>query len=182
MTGSAVDGEMAGWYSNLYISNVCIIKSPLFGRRTAQLDIRPFDYKTSARFVPDYSSEDKAIIYGITGGVAKYLSLIDKNSPVDDNIIRLYFSEYGYLYEEPLNLLRQEFRNIALYNSVIEAVAEGKAQMNEIADPTGCSTAQLSQALDKLIGVRIIKKDIPLLNEKNRRYSQYIVEDGMFRF
>lgn len=157
-------------------------KSPLFGRRTSQLDIKPFDYKASAHFVPDYSPENKAIIYGITGGIAKYLSLIDINLSEVDNIIRLYFSEDGYLYEEPMNLLRQEFRNIALYNSIIEAVATGKARMNEIADATGFSTSQLSQALDRLIGVRILKKDIPLLNEKNKRYSQYIVEDGMFRF
>ncbi|MCD8121819.1 MAG: hypothetical protein LUE65_06190 [Clostridiales bacterium] len=52
-------------------------KSPLFGRRDSQIKLEPFDYKTAALFVPDYSFEDKAICYGVTGGVAKYLAMMD---------------------------------------------------------------------------------------------------------
>ena len=47
-------------------------KSPLFGRRDSQIKLEPFNYLDSAKFVPDYSNEDKAICYGITGGIAKY--------------------------------------------------------------------------------------------------------------
>ena len=36
-------------------------KSPLYGRRTGQMDLLPFDYLTSARFVPDYTEEEKAV-------------------------------------------------------------------------------------------------------------------------
>lgn len=157
-------------------------KSPLYGRRTAQMDVRPFDYKTSALFVPDYSAEDKAIMYGITGGTAKYLSVMDPSISLEENIKRQFFRDDGYLYEEPQNLLRQEFRNIALYNSIIEAVAQGAVQMNEIAAKTGLDTSAVSQAAAKLISVRILKKDIPILNEKNKRYAQYVIRDGMFRF
>ena len=52
-------------------------KSPLFGRRTNQIFLKPFDYLDSAEFVPSYSCEEKAIVYGVTGGVAKYLTLFD---------------------------------------------------------------------------------------------------------
>lgn len=38
-------------------------KSPLFGRRTNQIFLRPFDYLESAEFVPKYSAEDKAVVY-----------------------------------------------------------------------------------------------------------------------
>ena len=157
-------------------------KSPLYGRRTSQMDVRPFDYKISSEFVPDYTFEEKAVVYGITGGVAKYLALFDPEKNLDDNIKRLFFSESGYLFEEPKNLLRQEFRDITLYNTVIEAIAGGANKMNEISGKTGISTSGLSQALNKLIKVRIIKKFIPILNEKNKRYGGYVVSDGMFRF
>ena len=157
-------------------------KSPLYGRRTMQMDIRPFDYKTSALFVPDYSAEDKAVMYGITGGIPKYLSVMDPSIPLGDNIKRQFFRDDGYLYEEPQNLLRQEFRNIALYNSIIEAVAHGAVQMNEIAARTVLDTSAIAQAAAKLISVRILKKDTPILNEKNKRYTQYVIRDGMFRF
>lgn len=44
-------------------------KSPLYGRRTAQFRLEPMDYYESSLFVPGYTPEEKAITYGITGGI-----------------------------------------------------------------------------------------------------------------
>ncbi|WP_225969638.1 hypothetical protein [Treponema pedis] len=66
----------------------------------------------SAQFVPEYSYEDKTICYGITGGGAKYLSMIDPEKSLDENIVRLFFRTAGYLYDETGNLLTQEFSDI----------------------------------------------------------------------
>ena len=84
-------------------------KSPLFGRRDSQIKLEAFNYLDAAKFVPNYSNEDKAICYGITGGVAKYLSMIDPKKSMDENIVRLFFRTDGYLYDETRNLLTQEF-------------------------------------------------------------------------
>lgn len=70
-------------------------KSPLFGRRNAQVRLDAFSYREAALFVPRYSLEEKAICYGITGGVAKYLSLLDDGISLDDNIKRLFFQTDG---------------------------------------------------------------------------------------
>lgn len=86
-------------------------KSPLFGRRDSQIKLEAFNYLDAAKFVPEYSNEDKAICYGITGGVAKYLSMIDPKKSIDENIIRLFFN----LYDETRNLLTQEFSDIGPY-------------------------------------------------------------------
>lgn len=157
-------------------------KSPLFGRRTGQIDLMPFDYAAAARFFPGYSPEDKAIAYGITGGIAKYLSVMDPVRTLDDNIRRNFFDVSGYFYEEPKNLLRQEFRDVSLYFAIISAVGSGSTQVSEIASKTGFDTPKVSQALRKLEAVRIIKKEQPILNEKNRKLNQYVLKDGMFRF
>ena len=65
-------------------------QSPLFGRRDSQIKLEPFNYLDSAKFVPDYSNEDKAICYGITGGIAKYLAMIDPKKSLDENIVRYF--------------------------------------------------------------------------------------------
>lgn len=157
-------------------------RSPLYGRRTGQLDLMPFDYADSARFVPDYSPEDKAIVYGVTGGVPKYLSVLDSQLTLRENLAGQFFAPDGYFYEEPANMLRQEFRDISLYFSIISVIAKGAVQMHEISSKTGLDTPKLAQALRRLEDVRIIKKDVPILNEKNRKLSQYAIRDGMFRF
>ena len=157
-------------------------KSPLFGRRTAQMDLMPFDYRVSARFVPQYSSEDKAVCYGVTGGVAKYLSMFDPQKSLDENLIQLLFDSAGYFYEEPENMLRQEFRDTSLYFAILHAIGSGSIQVNEISDKTGFGSEKVVQALHRLEAVRIVKRDVPILNEKNKKLSQYVLRDGMFRF
>ena len=63
-------------------------KSPVFGRRTSQMKLEPFNYMEAAEFVPAYSEADKAVCYGITGGIAKYLSLMDDTLSLDENVIQ----------------------------------------------------------------------------------------------
>lgn len=157
-------------------------KSPLFGRRTSQIALKPFDYRESALFVPDYSSEEKAIVYGVTGGIAKYLSLFDKKLSLDENLIELFFSNHGYMYEEPVNLLSQEFRNISSYSAVIEAIASGRTRLNEIADLTKIDASTVSHAIKNLVETGILKKEFAITEENNKKKIRYSLSDHMFRF
>ena len=157
-------------------------KSPIFGRRSNQIFLKPFNYIEAARFVSKYTPEEKAIVYGVTGGVAKYLSLFDDNLSLDENIINIFFKTSGYLYEEPTNLLTQEFRSIANYNTVIEVCSGGVNKMNEIADKTHLSTAALSYILSGLMTTGIISKITAITEEKNKKKSKYEITDGMYRF
>lgn len=109
-------------------------KSSLFGRRTIQIRLEPFDYLESAEFVPHYSNEEKAVCYGITGGVAKYLSMLDEKKSLDENIVEQFFAKTGYLYDEARNLLTQEFSDTAIVNNIIEQIASGENTLNIIAD------------------------------------------------
>lgn len=157
-------------------------KSPLFGRRSNQIFLRPFNYIESAEFVPKYNAEEKAVVYGVTGGVAKYLTLFDDKLSLDDNLIRNFFTTSGYLYEEPMNLLTQEFRSVNTYNTVIEVCAGGANKVTEIADKAHITTATLSYVLKSLDTVGIISKITPMTEKENNRRSVYEVTDSMYRF
>lgn len=157
-------------------------KSPLFGRRNKQIRLEAFDYLEAAEFVPNYSAEDRAIIYGITGGVAKYLAMIDPRSSADDNIKAQFFNTDGYLYDEPRNLLAQEFTDVALVNNVIEQIASGSNTVNEISLKIRQNSSTVLYALDKLIQVGLITKKKCITEEKNRKKTQYVLKDQMFRF
>ena len=157
-------------------------KSPLFGRRSSQLFLKPFDYRDAARFVPSYAPEEKAVVYGVTGGVAKYLSLFDPSLSLDENLIRNFFRPSGYLYEEASNLLSQEFRNVGSYQAVIEACAEGANKASELADKAHVSSAALSYLLQNLITVGIVEKAVPLTDESNKKKCRYELSDTMYLF
>ncbi len=156
-------------------------KSPLYGRRTAQFKILPFTYFESTKMLTDFTNEEKAILYGITGGVPEYLSRIDNNMSMQDNIIELFLTTSGRLFEEPSNLLKQELREPQLYNSIITAIAKGASKLNQIATKVGIETGQCSNLLSVLISLGIVRKDIPV-TEINSRKTTYVLEDLMFKF
>lgn len=157
-------------------------KSPLFGRRDAQIRLEAFNYKESALFVPAYSWEEKAICYGITGGVAKYLALIRPEATLEENIKRLFFRTDGYLYDETRNLLTQEFSDISLVNTIIEQIASGANSLNLISEKVKESASTVLYSLEKLMEVGLIEKKSCITEEKNRKKSQYVLKDHMFRF
>jgi len=157
-------------------------QSPIYGRRTAQMKIGPFNYKDSAAFVPRYSISDKALVHGITGGIPKYLELIDDTLPLKQNILKLFLSTSGFLYEEPSNLLKQELREPIKYNLIIEAVAKGSSRLNEIATKTGLETSAVSNYISSLISLGIMRKETALTEEKNRKKTLYMLLDTMFVF
>lgn len=157
-------------------------KSPLFGRRTAQIKLEAFNYLEAAEFVPDYSNEDKAICYGITGGVAKYLSLMDNTKSMDENITEQFFEKTGYLYDETRNLLVQEFSDITIVNNIIEQIAAGENTLNVIADKVHEKETTVLYSLNKLISVGLVERRVCITEEKNKKKTQYVLKDHMFKF
>ena len=157
-------------------------KSPLFGRRDSQIKLESFNYLDAAKFVPNYSNEDKAICYGITGGVAKYLSMIDPKKSLDDNIIKLFFKTDGYLYDETRNLLTQEFSDISLVNNIVEQIASGENSLNIIASKIGEKNQTVLYSLEKLMNVGLVEKKKCITEENNKKKTQYVLKDFMFKF
>ena len=156
-------------------------KSPLYGRRTAQFRVKPFTYFESIPFMDGYKKEDKAVFYGITGGIPEYLSKINNDLSLKENIISLYLDDSGALYEEPTNLLKQELREPATYNGIIDSIAAGASRLSEIASKNNMESNKCAKYLSSLISLGIVKKEIPI-TEKVSRKSIYLLSDQMFRF
>ena len=156
-------------------------ESPLYGRRTGQFKIAPLDYKESAVFHPDLSTEDNALIYGITGGVPHYINKLGVKESVDEALLDNLFDRSSYLYEEPANLLKQELREPAIYNAIITAIAQGASRINDIALKTGQENSVVSKYLGTLIDPGIVKKETPVM-EKIGKKTIYELADNFFRF
>ena len=157
-------------------------KSPIFGRRDSQIKLDAFNYKDAALFVPNYSPEEKAICYGVTGGVAKYLALFDSSKSLDENIIKLFFNTDGYLFDETKNLLTQKFSDVTLVNNIIEQVASGETTLNIISSKIKEKESTVLYSLEKLIDVGLVEKKKCITEEKNKKKTQYVLKDHMFKF
>ncbi len=156
-------------------------ESPLYGRRTAQFKIEPLTYRETAAFHEKLDEEQNALIYGITGGVPHYINKLHVKNDIDEAVLENIFDQTSYLFEEPENLLKQELREPAVYNSMITAIAEGASRLNEIATKTGLETGPCTKYLKSLADLGIVRKETPV-TEKVGKKSVYLLADNLFRF
>ena len=92
-----------------------------------------------------------------------------------------FFDTSAYLYEEPANLLKQELREPAVYNSIIMAIANGATRLNEISARVGMETNNCVKYLKPLMEIGIIEKTEPVIYKDSRR-GIYQITDNFFRF
>ena len=134
--------------------HVLAYKAPLYGRRTAQLKIRPFDFFEACNYFTKLSSIDKALAYGIVGGTPQYLMQLDENLSIEENIKNTHLNPASSIFEEPNNLLKQEVREPAIYNAVITAIATGSSKMNEISNKIDEETSVCASYIKNLLTVK----------------------------
>lgn len=146
--------------------HVLAYKAPLYGRRTAQMKLLPFDFEETCTYLKNLSNEDKALVYGIVGGTPQYLLQMDDKLSVEDNIKNTYLNPISFLYEEPINLLKQEVREPAIYTAIITAIATGSSRMSEISSKVGEDTNVCASYIKNLISLGIVQKETPY-GEKN---------------
>ena len=156
-------------------------QSPLYGRRSAQFHIEPFDYYDAGLFFPHASNEDKMLAYAVCDGIPQYLLALAEHGSVEDGIYECFLKKSGSLYEEPENLLKQELREPAVYNTLIASIAGGASRLNDISTKSGEENKKCSKYLKSLIDLHILYKEYPY-GVKTERKSIYMLQDNMFRF
>ena len=161
--------------------HVLAYKAPLYGRRTAQIKLQPFDFGETCRYFANYSDEEKALAYGIMGGTPQYLLQMNDRLSIEQNIKNTYLNPTSAIYEEPTNLLKQEVREPAIYTAIITAIATGASRMSEISGKVGENTNVCSIYLKNLVSLGVVQKETPY-GEKSSKKSIYSIEDNMFRF
>ena len=161
-------------------------KKPLYGRASGIYKMSPLPYTDAIKFFPDYSDEDKLTAYSILGGIPHYLKQFDPNVSLKENVIKKILNKGSALYSEVEFLLRQELREPAVYNTVIEAIALGNTAFNDILTATRIEKSKASVYLKNLIELGIVKKEVPSLKAKSKQISAskgiYVLTDSFFRF
>ncbi len=145
------------------------------------IEILPFSFDESLQCFKKFSKEQVLAIYNMVGGFPKYLLRFNESLTFEENVKLNILSKDSYLFEECTNILKNEFREISLYVSIITAIANGKKRLGEIAEAVGEKTSFCAASIKKLMMIGILKKEIPVIGETDRKTS-YSVENKLFKF
>jgi len=174
---------LCGSYIGFMEREVLGRKSPLYGRRTAQIQLKPFPFFEAAQFHASWSEENRAIAWFLCGGVPYYLELVDSHMSIENNIVANFLNEHSALFGEPDFLLREELRQLPVYNGILTALGTGCRRPSEIAAWTGVAETSLGYYLQQLCGLGYVKKRYPLSPRKpSPRSVSYELDDPLLRF
>ncbi|HVE81987.1 MAG TPA: ATP-binding protein [Myxococcales bacterium] len=158
-------------------------KSPLFGRRTAQIHLRAFGYREAAEFLPSWSRTNQALAYFLVGGVPLYLRSFDPGSSIEMNIEEHLLNEYSPLFREPEFLLREELREVERYHAVLLAIASGQKAVREIARSSTLPERSLPYYVEQLESLGYVARRHPMTGSPSvKRHVRYELEDPLLRF
>ena len=173
---------LCGSSVGLMETDVLGYRSPLHGRRTGQWKVSELEIPYIKDFAPKYSFTEILYVYGAFGGVPAYLRKLDPRLGFFENLRRLFLEKGAVLYEEAENILRQELREPRNYKLILEALAEGKRRVSEIANATGLDKAAVSRYIGTLELLDIVSYETPILGKPKTKKRLYYIRDNYFNF
>ena len=174
---------LCGSYVGFMEREVLGRESPLFGRRTAQIQLRPFGFREAAEFHPGYGPSDRARTYFLCGGVPFYLQFFSDRSSVETNVVRELLTEHAPLFREGEFLLREELREMESYYAILTAIAAGHTANQAISRATGLDPRRLHYYLQQLRELGYLLRRYPLTGDKPAaREVRWDLDDPLLRF
>ena len=156
-------------------------QSPIYGRRTGQLEVRPMDIWDSMEMLKGFSEEDVLRIYGMVGGIPLYLKMFDPGSSLEENVRRLFFEESSFFRNEHEFVLMEEFDNPYTYYTVIEALASGYTKVSDIASYCSLDDSTVHKYLSSLLATSFVERLTPVDNPDGK-HVLYRLADRFLRF
>ncbi len=154
-------------------------RAPLYGRFDLRLLVHPFGPQESALMLPELHPHDRAIAWGLVGGMPPYLDAWDQGADLENNLYQLFFAPAGrLLLEGDLALHGEMLADLEV--SVLHAIALGHTQYQEIRNSLH---AEPTRQLERLIELRLIERVQPVTEIGSRsRRRIYRIADNFLAF
>lgn len=168
-----------------------IIGSTLFlGRPSLYMKLPPLSISDCNAFWGKYqdrvSAYEKLKVLSITGGVPRYLELINPNKSAEDNIRAMCFSPNAPLVGEFARIFSDIFSTRSeIYKKIIEKLLTGSASQDEIiASCSRSKTGDYSGYLSDLTTAGFVSRDYTwrLKDGTTSKLSRYRLKDNYVRF
>ncbi|MFC0862585.1 ATP-binding protein [Sphaerimonospora cavernae] len=154
-------------------------RAPLYGRFDLTMQLHPFRPHEAAEMLRDLTPPDRALVYGILGGMPLYLSWWRPELSIEDNLTRLACHPDAKMIREGDLVLATEGGQGVHVAATLQAIAEGCTKHNEIADAIG---ADPTRTLGDLLALRLVERLQPVTESRRTRRRIYRIADNFLAF
>lgn len=161
-------------------------KNPLYGRARTIMKVRALPFKTLSEFAPNYTVDDLFKGYACLGGVPYFWLGLVPERPMTENLAAGILRSDAFLNDEAQSVLREEFREPATYNAILQSIAFGATAKNEIAQKSLVDVHTITKYLDILEEMELVVREFPVLPKKgepgNATRGLYRIADPYLKF
>ncbi|MBP1911865.1 ATP-binding protein [Thermococcus stetteri] len=165
---------------SMMTEKVLSYKSPLYGRRTGSMKLKPMGFFSIKEFFPEASWEELVEVYGMTDGIPFYITQV--RLPFWEWLEKELSSPVSFFRDEVDFLLRYEFSEVSTYKRILEAIALGRTTPREIRDFTGLRHSDISPYLRNLIEADLVVREVPVTSKRTSKKGRYYVADNFLAF
>ena len=169
-------GSATSWM----ITNVIESKGGLHDRITVEMPIHPFTLKETEQYLEDkqfvWNRQMILQAYMVFGGIPYYLSLLDREESLVQNVDRLFFSQDIQMRREFRRLFNTLYKNPDRYIDIIKALGKSRYGLTreEIAGALkGANNGHLGKQLEDLVCCDLIRKNIVREKKIKRKDAIY---------
>ncbi|MBI2508227.1 ATP-binding protein [Candidatus Woesearchaeota archaeon] len=161
-------------------SKVLSYQSPLYGRRTGSINLKPVSFFELNKFFPDKDINELVDIYGFADGIPFYLVRIEKEfwSWIKEEIVK----ERSFLRDEVDFLMKYEFEDAGTYKLILEAISNGCNKLNEMKNFIKVERTDISPYLRNLIDVGFVERKVSITENVKSRNGRYYLCDNFLNF
>ena len=173
-------GSATSWM----ITNVIDSKGGLHDRITVEMPIHPFTLKETESYLENqrfiWNRQIILQAYMVFGGIPYYLSLLDREESLVQNVDRMFFSQDMQMRREFRRLFNTLYKNPDRYIDIIKALSKSREGLTrgELAKELKCANnGHLGKQLEDLVFYDLIRKNVVREKEIKRKDSIYQICD-----
>ena len=168
-------GSQVGLMESLFAE-----RNPMHGR-IERLEVRPLPFQSGAKFFTDDNPIERFERFAICGGMPMYLARL-ATATIRDAVCNSVLDRDAPLWNEGRTLIDQELREPRVYFALLERLATGAQELNEIAQPLRIETSTAARYLNTLAELRLVSKRMPFGALENSRSGRWQLDDPFLRF
>jgi len=152
--------------------------SPLRGRLTP-LQTHSLSFPESKAFMRDGDPQARIERFAVTGGMAMYLSELGHHNSLRAGVCEAVLDHRSPLFNDPREVLEEEFRRPGIYFSLLEELAFGDRGMEDLTTALRTSHSTLTPYLNELARMHLVERLTPIPAQRSLRYR---LADNFLRF
>jgi AAA+ ATPase superfamily predicted ATPase len=168
-----------------FMTSKVIRSTALYGRVDLQIHLRAFELHESAQMLPQLGQQEVLDAHLLTGGVPKYLDLLQGRPSVHLGIEAIAFDRDGYWFHEFDRIFVSHFGRNDDYLRLVRALAEqplGLSRSSLAARAGVAPGGHLSTQLQDLEAAGFIDSYVPIDRGLQSKTIRYYLSDAYLRF